>query len=202
MHVNQNLISRYFPGYSGMKGCVEVESGDKKRLHIRVIFLSSFCEDANTRLLPAPLCPSACWSLFLKMHILKVYRHFILCTFRLCFLWRKWYGTLRQAEYFLATIAGQKNIGKIHPWRPSYTHSLDNLDAGAEQDTSHYNKHPNTNISIACDHIYMFTQYHDPSPGRTWTLFPHYSVIVLISMYINIHNICLRSKPGSPNDVS
>ena len=66
-----------------MKGCVEVESGDKKRLHIRVIFLSSFCEDADTRLLPAPLRPSDCWSLFLKMHILKVYRHFILCTFNI-----------------------------------------------------------------------------------------------------------------------
>ena len=137
--------------------------------------------DCSTSTAPSRLLVR--WSLLLKMHILKVYRHFILCTFRLCFLWRKWYGTLRQAEYFLATIAGQKNVGKIHPWRPSYTHSLDNLDAGAEQDTSHYNKHPSTNISIACDHIYMFTQYHDPSPGRTWTLFPQYSVIVMISKY-------------------
>ena len=45
----------------------------------------------------------------------------------------------------------------------------------------------------------MFTQYHDPSPGRTWTLFPHYSVIVLtsISISINIHNI-RRRRPLAP----
>ena len=71
-------------------------------------------------------------------------------------------------------------------------HTLDSLGVGAERDTSHYNKHPN--ISISSDHIYMFTQYHDPSPGRTWTLFPHYSVIVLISMYINFHIIRRTEK--------
>ena len=55
-------------------------------------------------------------------------------------------------------------------------HTLDNLGAGAER-----TPRITTNIptpASACDHIYMFTQYHDPSPGRTWTLFPHYSVIV------------------------
>ena len=116
-------------------------------------------------------------------------------TFRLCFLWRKWYGTLRQAEYFLATIAGQKNVGKIHPWRvETPIHWITRVPelSGTPRIT--------TNIptpASACDHIYMFTQYHDPSPGRTWTLFPHYSVIVLTSISINIHNI-RRRRPLAP----
>ena len=79
-------------------------------------------------------------------------------TFRLCFLWRKWCGTLRQAEYFLATIAGQKNVGKIHPWRwrPPYTG-----EPGCRSwaDTSHYNKHPNISISMwSYLHVYSVSR--------------------------------------------
>ena len=120
MHGNQNIISTDFPGYSGMKQH-EGLCGSWKRRQKAAAYQSNISIQFlwRCRHETAPSSTAPIRLLFQKCIVYK-FTDILSCahlTFRLCFLWRKWCGTLRQAEYFLATIAGQKNVGKIHPWR-------------------------------------------------------------------------------------
>ena len=111
---------RDFPGYRSMKQH-EGLCGSWKRRQKAAAYQSNisvqFLWRCRHETAPSSTAPIR---LLVQKCIVYKFTDILSCahlTFRLCFLWRKWYGTLRQAEYFLATIAGQKNVGKIHPWR-------------------------------------------------------------------------------------